>query len=57
MNDTWLGNCKRLNGSIPGKLNALGAAIEAQYQETPNFPMPIWQEIMDQIIIIIVHEV
>ena len=57
MNGTWLGNCKRLNGSRPGKPNALGAAIEAQYQETPNFPMPIWQEIMDQIIIIIVHEV
>ena len=57
MNGTWLGNCKRLNGSRPGKLNALGAAIEAQYQETPNFPMPIWWGIMDQIIKIIVHEV
>ena len=56
MNDTWLGNCKRLNESIPGKLHALGAAIEAQYQETLNFPMPIWWGIIDQIIIIIVHE-
>ena len=56
MKDTWLGNCKRLNGSRPGKLNALGAAIEAQYQETLNFPIPIWWGIIDPIIIIIVHE-